>query len=784
VADVAAGTEVAPPADLRLAAGALAAWLTTLAALSAPALAGYVLGGLVLLAAGALLVVTGRLGGALRWAPAVALLLGCAGAAAVATAVRVQARDSAPVARLAAERAEVSLQLVVADDPRPLSGGGGVERVAVPARVERVSTAGRAWVGSARVLVLAPAAGWRELLPSQHLQVDGRLSPAMRGDLTVAIVSVHGPPKLRGDPSLLQRSAGRLRDGLREAAAVLPDGPRGLLPGLVVGDRSGLDPVLVEAFRTTGLTHLLAVSGTNISIVAGAVLLLLRAATVGPRSAALGAGLALVGFVILARPSPSVLRAAVMGGIALVALAAGRPRAAVPSLAVTVLILLLAAPSLAGEPGFALSVAATAALLLLAPSCAHRLRLRGVPRGVAEAIAVPAVAHLATAPLIAGLGGALSLSAVPANLLAEPAVAPATIVGVLTALVAPVSRGLAELLARLAGVPTGWIVLVAERGAMLPGSAVPWPAGAIGGVTLFAALAAAIWLARLRAVRRGALAVVLGGVVVALPAGVAHPGWPPRGWLLVACDVGQGDALVLNAGPGTAVVVDTGPDPVAVDGCLRRLGVSRVPLLVLTHLHADHVGGLSGVLRHRTVAAIEVGPLREPVGAWHAVEGAAARGHLPVWPAAVGETREIAGVRLEVIAPNAAAHGTRSDPNNSSVVLRVHDHGHTILLTGDAEVEAQQAVLRTGVELRADVLKVPHHGSAWQSAEFLARVHPGLAIVSVGAGNDYGHPAPALLAELSRLGARTVRTDQSGDIAVCDEAGQLTLVTRSRPPPA
>jgi competence protein ComEC len=497
-----------------------------------------------------------------------------------------------------------------------------------------------------------------------------------------------------------------------------------------------------------------------------------------------GAGLALVGFVILARPSPSVLRAAVMGGIALVALAAGRPRAAVPSLAMTVLVLLLAAPSLAGEPGFALSVAATAALLLLAPSCAHRLRLRGVPRGVAEAVAVPAAAHLATAPLVVGLSGTLSLSAVPANLLAEPAVAPATILGVLTALAAPVSRGLAELLARLAGVPAGWIVLVAERGAVLPGSAVPWPAGLVGGVTLLAALTAAIWLARLRAVRRGALAAVLGGVVVALPAGVAHPGWPPRGWLLVACDVGQGDALVLNVGPGAAIVVDTGPDPVTVDGCLRRLGVNRVPLLVLTHLHADHVGGLSGVLRHRAVAAIEVGPLREPAGAWRAVESAAARERLPVWSAAVGETREAAGVRLEVIAPAAAAHGTRSDPNNSSVVLRVHHRGHTILLTGDAEVEAQEAVLRAGVDLRADVLKVPHHGSAWQSAEFLARVHPGLAIVSVGAGNDYGHPAPPLLAELSRLGARTVRTDQSGDIAVCDEAGRLTLVTRSRAPPS
>jgi competence protein ComEC len=775
-----AGVEPAPPADLRLAAGALAAWLTTLAALSAAPPVGYVAGGLLLAASGGLLVASGS-PGRTRWAPAVALLLGCAGAAAIATAVRVQARDSSPVARLAAERAAAVVDLVLTDDPRPVAGG--TDRVAVPARVERVSAGGAAWRGSARVLILAPATGWQGLLPSQHLRVDGRLSPPQRGDLTAAVISVRGPPRLRGGPSLPQRAAGHLRDGLREAAAVLPDGPRGLLPGLVVGDRAGLDPVLVDSFKTTGLTHLVAVSGTNVAIVAGSVLLLLRAATVGPRTAAVGGGLALAGFVVLARPSPSVLRAAVMGGIALIALATGRPRAAVPSLAATVLILLLAVPSLAGDPGFALSVAATGALLLLAPAFAERLRLGGVPRGIAEAVAVPAVAHLATAPLIAGLSGTLSLVAIPANLLAEPAVAPATVLGVLIALTAPVSHGLARLLARVAGLPVGWIVQVAERGARVPGAVLPWPAGLVGGLTLFAALVAVIWLARLRAVRRVTLAALTGIVVVALPAGVVHPGWPPRGWMLVACDVGQGDALVLNLRPGVAVIIDTGPDPVAADACLRRLGVRQVPLLLLTHLHADHVGGLSGVLRHRAIGAIEVSPLREPASAWRTVQDAAAQGHLPLWTAVVGETREVAGIRLEVIAPAAAAHGTRSDPNNSSVVLRVHDRGHTIMLTGDAEVEAQEAVLRSGVDLSADVLKVPHHGSAWQSPAFLAGVHPQLAVISVGAGNDYGHPAPALLADLAHLGARTLRTDLSGDIAVCDDAGHLTAVTRSRSPP-
>jgi competence protein ComEC len=611
----------------------------------------------------------------------------------------------------------------------------------------------------------------------------GRLAPPSRADLTAATISATGPPRQVGPPSLPQRAAGHLRAGLRDAATGLPAGPRGLLPGLVVGDRSGLDPVLADRFRTTGMTHLIAVSGSNVAIIAGAVLLALRAATVGPRLSAVLAGAALVGFVVLARPSPSVLRAAVMGGIAPVALATGRPRAAVPALAGTVLILMFAAPSLAREPGFALSVLATAALLVLAPPVSRLLHRRGVPRGLAEALAVPAVAHLATAPLIAAISGTVSLVAVPANLLAAPAVAPATVLGVLTAVAAPVSTHLAHALAWLAGLPAAWIVLVAERGATLPGAAAHWPAGGTGAVALLAAIAAAAVAVRLRAVRRSLLAVAVGAAVVAVPAQLREPGWPPPGWAFVACDVGQGDALVLRAGPAAAVVVDTGPEPVAIDGCLRDLGVNQIPLLILTHLHADHVGGLGGVLRSRPVGAIEVGSLREPGWAWDDVRRVAGEHGVPLWSAALGETRAVGDLRIEVVGPVVAAHGTRSDPNNSSIVLRITTAGLTLLLTGDVEVEAQDAIVRSGVDLHADVLKVPHHGSAWQSAEFLARVRPSVAVVSVGAGNTYGHPAGAVIGDLGRRGARVFRTDQVGDVAVVGlSGGRVEVLTHSGEP--
>jgi competence protein ComEC len=766
-----------PAADLRLLVGGLTGWLAVIATLALPVSIGVAAGIVALVgAAGAV---------ASRRTPAatVTLVLGCVGAAALATAVRLAAAETSPLAALARERAGVTADLVVAEDPRPLRSGSGPPRVAVPTRVEHVLAAGRSWRLSGRVLVLAPAPGWRELLPGQRLSTDGRLAPPLRRDLTVAVLSARSAPREIQAPPLQQSAAARIRAGLRDAAAVLPDGPRGLLPGLALGDTGGLDPVLAEDFRTAGLSHLTAVSGTNCTIVTGAILLLLRAATVGPRMSAAAAGLALVGFVILVRPSPSVLRAAVMGGIGLLALASGRPRSALPALGAAVLGLVLISPPLALDPGFALSVLATLGLIVLAPAWADRLRSARVPRGAAEALAVPVAAALVTAPVIAALSGRVNPVTVPANLLAAPAVAPATVLGVLAAVVSPVSAGAAEWLVRVAGLPVGWLVVVGTRSAHLPGSTLSWPGGVAGGLALAVALVAGAVAVRMPAVRRVALAVAVGAAAVLVPARVMAPGWPPAGWLFVACSVGQGDALVVRAGPSRAVVVDTGPEPLGIDSCLRRLGVRSVPLLVLSHLHADHVGGLAGVVRGRSVGEIDVGPAREPAGAWREIERVAATRGTPVRTALVGERREVDGVVLDVLAPRHAYRGTHSDPNNSSVVLKVHSGGHSLLLTGDVEVEAQRALARAGLDLRAEILKVPHHGSAYQDPEFLRAIHASVAVVSVGQGNDYGHPSTMLLSELAREGARTLRTDLDGDVAVCEQDRRLAVVGRSQGPP-
>lgn len=777
--------------DLRLAGLAVAAWLAALAGLYLTATTTLLLAGaaagLAALGALRLLGVLGQPSAPARrygWI-AVAVLLGMV-CGASATAARLAVRDAGPVRALVEERARVSAELVVRNDPRPIRGGAGRPAMLLVAAelVQLTGPDGRRVAAPVRVLVLAGDPGWRGLLPGQRLTVEGRLAAPRGGDLTAAVLAATGPPARHGPAPSSQRAAGQLRAGLQRVCEPLPDEQGGLLPGLVVGDTSRLPATVEEDFLATGMTHLNAVSGSNVAIVVGAVLLLARWARAGPWLAAGLCAVALVGFVILVRPSPSVVRAATMGAIGLVALAAGRPRAALPALAAAVTVLVLLDPELAGDAGFALSVLATGGLLLLAPRWRDGLRRRGVPPGLAEALAVPAAAQLACAPVVAGISGTVSLVAVPANLLAVPAIAPATVLGVLAAAVSPVWPAGAEFAAWLASWPAWWLVTVARYGAQLPVGTVPWPGG-VPGALLLAGLTGALLVATRRPPVRRLVAVV--GVAVAigaLPVRLVAEGWPPAGWVVAACAVGQGDAIVLPVSAGRAVVVDAGPEPAPVDACLRRLGVREVPLLVISHFHVDHVGGVAGVFRGRRVDAVLAPRWPEPVTGRDLVRVEATARSAELLTAPPGWRHRLGAVELAALGSPHPLRGTRSDPNNNSVVLRAVVSGVRILLTGDAEVEQQRALL-AGVpagELRAEVLKVAHHGSAYQDPAFLEAVRPAVALVCVGVDNDYGHPNPGLLDRLAQGGARVLRTDTDGDVAAVVRPSGLAVVARGVDP--
>jgi competence protein ComEC len=334
---------------------------------------------------------------------------------------------------------------------------------------------------------------------------------------------------------------------------------------------------------------------------------------------------------------------------------------------------------------------------------------------------------------------------------------------------------------RLAGWCAWWIVSVAEQSARLPTAAVEWSASLLA-IALLSVLCVAIGLLMPRLLERrwwsmGAAVLMLVTVVRPMPT----VGWPPQGWVMVACDVGQGDGLVLNAGGGSAVLVDVGPDPGLMDRCVDRLGVKRVAFVVLTHFHADHIDGLAAVLEDRSVEEVIVTALEDPAGGAADVRSWAGEEQVPVRVPAYGEVQHVGALTWQVIGPSeqieGGGHGEEgSAANNASVGLFVQTQGISILLTGDMEPEAQERVSQAVPGLQVDVLKVPHHGSRYQDPEFLSGLGARLAVISVGEDNDYGHPAPETISLLEQAGMLVRRTDLSGDVAVVVRDGDLRVV--------
>ncbi|WP_175408917.1 ComEC/Rec2 family competence protein, partial [Streptomyces sp. TRM64462] len=425
------------PVDLRLVAPGLAAWGAAALALGAPggwtavgvALCGTAAGLLLLAGRGTARRRAGPRAG--RWrgnaVAGAAVLLGAAAGAASAGLHGADLKRG-PVPGLAEEHARVVAEVTVTADPRPSLPKASGHRAAPASAVLNVQvtrvTAPDGAVTRVRTPVLVIARlgedgqhrdAWLRLLPSTRLRVTGRLAlPQRSGDPFAAVLYADtGPPRVTGPPTALQHTAGELREGLRAATDGLPPDARALLPGLVVGDTSRIPHDLRTAFEATDLTHLLAVSGSNLSIVlllligpAGTALSAERGG-LAPRlgiplraTALLGGGLVLA-FVVVCRPEPSVLRAAACGSVTLLAIGTGRRRSLLPALAAAVLLLVLYEPWLARSYGFLLSVLATGALLTVAPRWSAALQARRVPPRIAEALAAAAAAQAVCAPVVA-----------------------------------------------------------------------------------------------------------------------------------------------------------------------------------------------------------------------------------------------------------------------------------------------------------------------------------------------------------------------------------------------
>ncbi|GAB3702078.1 ComEC/Rec2 family competence protein [Mariniluteicoccus flavus] len=768
----------AEPRDLRLVVAALSAWVAMWLATS---------GNIWLWGTGAVVAVVVCLIG---WARRDLLIVAAALVALVCLATgaaRAHQLDASPLRTLARSGALVTLDYRVDGDPRRTEGRFG-DAVSVPATVTAVDGRGRRWGVSHAVLIRSSGDRLEELAAQpvgSRWRASVRLRPTEPGDHRAAFATLMGHPQSLGPAPAPLRAAEHVRAGLRTAMATSADEPRALVPSLVVGDTSRMSAELERDFRTTGLTHLTAVSGANLAIMLAFLLAGARWAGVRGRWLTV-VGIATVAmFVLLCRAEPSVLRAAAMGLVMLAALG-GNPGSGkgLRHLAGAMLALLLLDPWLGRSVGFTLSVLASGGIIACAS--AWRARMGWLPGPVAEAVTVPLAAQLATQPVVTAISGEVSMVGLVANALTGPLVGPATVLGFATAAIAVVCPPLAGFTGWLAGWCAQGILWVAHAGAALPGASWRWPAGPVG-VALVAAgcLALIVLMGPLLARRWIALGVAV-VVVAVLARAPITPGWPPKDWAVLACDVGQGDAVLLRAGEGEAVLVDAGPEPRSLATCLASVGVRRVPLLVLTHYHADHIGGLAAIWGHVPVGHVLVSPLDSPAGAALDVRRRAAATGASLSVARPGERIRVGAVRWSTVGPvrvpepaaPAARGGESSAENDSSIVALAEVAGVRVLLTGDAEPSSQDAVLASGADLRADVLKVAHHGSSRQSEAFVRATGAKVAVASAGADNDYGHPAPAALRLLARHHMTVLRTDRQGAVAVGGPPDRLVLTTQ------
>ncbi|MFT4108333.1 ComEC/Rec2 family competence protein, partial [Propionicimonas sp.] len=685
---------------------------------------------------------------------------------------------SGPVASLAGQRAVVELDAVVGAGRTTEAGVGGAVWTA-DATLVAISGRGAQWLSGATVRLSASgelARSWAAVPPGSTVRATARLDRAGIDEQVSAWARARVPPEVVTPPGPVDAAVTAVRAGLRESVAGLPPAARALVPALVVGDTDLLDDDLKASFRVVGLTHLTAVSGANLTLLLAAMLwLAARLGVVGWwRRGVAVAGV--VGFVLLCRAEPSVLRAAAMGVVGLAALGWGGGRQGLRYLSWAVVGLLIVDPWLCRSIGFVLSVCASAGIILWASRWARLWRW--APRWLAEAVTVPVAAQLATQPVVTAISGQVSVVGVVANVVAAPLVGPATVLGFAAAALSVPLLPLARLPAWLAGGFAQALVWVAQAGAALPGAAMVWPVGPLGLGVLAVCCAVAMVAMPLVWSRPWLVGILALALLLALIRPVAVPGWPPQGWQVVSCDVGQGDASVIAAGDGSAIVVDAGPDPARVDRCLDQLGIREVAWFVVTHLHADHVGGVAGVAAGRRVDNVLYSGVTQPDSGWRLLADTLPEVARTV--AVPGMVVTAGDIRLEVLAEkpyvDTGAGGEDSaDQNDSSIVMRVTSGGLRILLGGDVEEAGQSNALTGAPDLAAEVLLVPHHGSAHQSPEFLAAVHESVALVSVGADNDYGHPAARTIATVVATGAQVYRTDLNGSIAVELTGDQLRI---------
>ncbi|UVI34553.1 ComEC/Rec2 family competence protein [Brevibacterium spongiae] len=621
-------------------------------------------------------------------------------------------------------------------------------------------------------LTLLGATGFSSVL-SPEVASDGA-TVRMRTHPLDDIRSTDTAPEMIAEPNGAWRWREHLRTELRAHSLAAGNEGGRLLPGLVVGDTDPQDDRMLADMRVVSLTHISAVSGSNVTIVSLGAGLLAGACRAGPRlRVSIGVATCL-GYVFIVGFEPSAIRAAGMAIAAALVFLRGGGISPVAVMCSTASLLLAFVPVLATSVGFVLSVVSTAAIMFVVPVLLRRLSVHFplLPSVLITALVVPFVAQLACTPVLVAIDPRIGVWSVAANALAAPAVLPATVAGFLSLVSSGIgSTGMpgadffSTLLAWLGSLPAWWIVHVARFCASLPGAALDWPVPPWGTVLALGLLVIAVVGVGLLVRRRlwGLPVLVLCVILTAAVIVSVRTKPPAADWLVLVCDVGQGSGAVINLGDGRGLVVDTGKEPGPIDTCLDESGIDEFDLLI-SHFDADHFAGFAGTTWGRQIDRLFVsGNVADSAEARQVITETGAE----VVPAQRGQTLRVGSAAVQVLWPPLRETPAGEDEelrNEDSLVVRIDQQGLSTLLPGDVGAE-EQYVLAQSIR-PVDVLIAPHHGSSDLAAEFFAAADPQLGVLSVGE-NSYGHPTRKSVRAFGPV--PVLRTDRCGSVALYAE---------------
>ncbi|MGE5330093.1 MAG: DNA internalization-related competence protein ComEC/Rec2 [Deltaproteobacteria bacterium] len=556
---------------------------------------------------------------------------------------------------------------------------------------------------------------------------------------------------------------------------LLPANQAGLLKGMLIGDRNGLPGSVKNDFNTSGLTHIVCVSGANIAYIALSCIFILRLTGIKKPVSSIITIFVILIFMFITGCSPSVIRASIMGIMILLAEVFTRKTDIYTSISSACLIILLYNPLALYDVGFQLSFAGTIGIVLFYKTLSDIFQF--LPRFINEALSATLSAQITVCPIIALYFNKLSLIALLSNILVIPATGLITSLGFVTVILGQLNLFLAQIISNLNFVLLSFVLWCAKITAEIPYASILVPTPTISFLAAFYGLSfsllwylphknqASKWY---RYIPNVCTAIIIINILFT---------FMPKAFKVFFLDVGQGDSIFIRNSTGQTCLIDGGgtypgsfssikPEDIIIPFLLDN-GITNLDMAILSHPHGDHIEGLIKVIENIKVKCLVIAPQNQIVSDMKKLLDVCHKSNTQIIEARMGNRILFGDAEFRVLHPSASTKSYEDSPlNNNSLVLKLKYKNTSILFTGDIQSEAESLILSSDQDIKADILKISHHGSPYSTTlDFLTKASPSSAIISVGR-NNFGHPSDSVLQKLKQNNIKGFRTDKNGCITI------------------